>query len=206
MQTFTKTSESALLPADLCVFSEAADITESILKFSPSLPLAKVLHDPVLLKYFRSLIVSDPLFSLRSLTTLTPANLLESLPQITDQPSERPFDGPLASSDRARHVILTLHSPRSSDAAATLPLVAIILSLIDLLDAKLPLRPETKAKLKARRDEVDEDLKKEANKERSEEQEENKRAAKKKAEDDKVARLSASEQKKVSSGVSFLFF
>jgi len=71
-------------------------------------------------------------------------------------------------------------------------------TLIDLLDAKLPLRPETKAKLRTRREEVEEDLRKEAAKERIEEAEENKRAAKKKAEEDKVSKLSAAEQKKVS--------
>ncbi|KAF8592328.1 DUF1682-domain-containing protein [Ramaria rubella] len=170
--TFTKGTEFSLLPVDLCVFSEAADITESILKFSPSLPLTKVLSDPTTLQYFRSLI-------------------------ITDQPSERPMDGPLPAADRSRHVILTLHSPPPSDAAATLPIVSAIFTLIDLLDAKLPLRPETKSKLKTRRDEVDADLVKEAKKERNEEQEDNKRAAKKKAEEEKIARLSASEQKKL---------
>ena len=118
-------------------------------------------------------------------------------PQITDQPSERPYDGPLPAADRERHVILTLHSPPSFDAAATTPLVAMMFALIDLLDAKLPLRPETKAKLKTRRDEVDEDLRKEAQKERNDEQEENKRVAKRKAEEDKVSKLSPSEQKKV---------
>lgn len=73
-----------------------------------------------------------------------------------------------------------------------------IFTLIDLLDAKLPLRPETKVKLKARREEVDEQLRKEAMKERNEEQEDSKRAAKRKAEEEKVSRLSAAEQKKVS--------
>jgi hypothetical protein len=70
-------------------------------------------------------------------------------------------------------------------------------ALVDLLDAKLPLRPETKAKLKSRRDDVDDELKKEVRKEKDEEQEESKRAAKRKAEEEKVSKLSASEQKKV---------
>jgi len=169
--TFTKGSESSLLPNDLCVFSEAADITESILKFSPSVPLAKVLQDSELRKYFRSLI-------------------------ITDQPSERPLNGPIPLEDRTRHVILTLSSPPISDAGITLPIVNATFALIDLLDAKLPLRPETKTKLKSRRDDVDDELKKEFRKEKDEEQEESKRAAKRKAEEEKVSKLSATEQKK----------
>ena len=124
--------------------------------------------------------------------------------QITDQPSERPDDGP--PTDRSRHVILTLSSPLPSDAAATIPIVTAIFTLIDLLDAKLPLRPETKAKLKARREEVDEELRKEAAKERIEEQEDNKRTAKRKAEEEKVSKLSPAEQKKVSSVLESDFF
>lgn len=124
--------------------------------------------------------------------------------QITDQPSERPSDGPPAK--RSRHVILTLSSPPPSDVAVTIPIVTAIFTLIDLLDAKLPLRPETRAKLKARREEVDEDLRKEAAKERIEEQEDIKRAAKKKAEEEKVSKLSAAEQKKVGDVLESGFF
>ncbi|KAF8529028.1 DUF1682-domain-containing protein [Hysterangium stoloniferum] len=171
--TFTKGSDSPLLPNDLCVFSEAADITESILKFSPSVPLVKVLQDSEVRKYFRSLI-------------------------ITDQPSERPLNGPIPLEDRTRHVILTLSSPSVSDAGVTLPIVNAAFALVDLLDAKLPLRPETKTKLKSRRDDVDDELKKESRKEKDEEQEESKRAAKRKAGEEKVSKLSASEQKKAS--------
>ena len=103
-------------------------------------------------------------------------------------------------------MILTLNSPSPSEAAATLPIVKQTFVLIDLLDAKLPLRPETKMKLKIRREEVDEDLKKELLKEKSEEQEETKRSAKRKAEEEKLAKLSAAEQKKACSIFPFLFY
>lgn len=53
-------------------------------------------------------------------------------------------------------------------------------------------------KLRTRREEVDEELRKEAMKERNEEQEDSKRAAKKKADEEKISKLSAAEQKKVS--------
>ncbi|GJJ07468.1 hypothetical protein Clacol_001670 [Clathrus columnatus] len=167
---FTKGAEFAGLPDDVYVFSEAADITESLLKYTSNLPLAKLLHSDAAHKYFRSLF-------------------------ITDQPAERP-EGVIPASERFRHVILTLDAPPPSDAAATIPLVEICFALIDVLDSKLPLRPETKLKLKTRREEVEEELKKEARKEKDDEQEENKRLAKKKAEEEKLARLSATEQKK----------
>lgn len=92
---------------------------------------------------------------------------------------------------------MSLDSPAPSDAAATIPLVEACFALVDALDTKVSLRPETKLKLKARREEVVAELRKEARKEKDEEQDDRKRSAKKKAEEDKLAKLNATEQKKV---------
>lgn len=92
---------------------------------------------------------------------------------------------------------MSLDSPAPSGAAATIPLVEICFALVDALDSKVSLRPETKLKLKTRREEITAELRKEARKEKDEEQDDRKRAAKRKAEEDKLAKLNAVEQKKV---------
>lgn len=96
--------------------------------------------------------------------------------------------------------------PPPPDAAATIEIVEACFTLVDILDSKLSLRPETRLKLKARREEVAEELKKEARKEKDEEQEESKRIAKKKAEEEKLARLSTAEQKKVDLSLKINFY
>ncbi|KAL0950034.1 hypothetical protein HGRIS_010042 [Hohenbuehelia grisea] len=171
LQTFTKTTENSALPPLVSVMSEYADVTESILKTTN---IATVLQNPAVLPYFRSL-------------------------SITDQPRERPTTGPLSPTEREKHVILSLHAPSSSDAGATLPLVTAVFSFVDVL-SKINLRPETKTKLRKVREDLDKDLKEEATREKKEEQEaalEDKKAAKRKIEEDRIARLSAAEQKKI---------
>ena len=89
------------------------------------------------------------------------------LPKITDQPRDRPAR-PIPAEEREKHVILSLSVPSSSNVADTAGLVSAMFQFIDSLN-KLNLRPETKAKLKKNREEVDKKIKDEAEKEAKEE-------------------------------------
>jgi len=149
--------------------SEFADVTDGILK---AFPLSKILENPQIAPYFRSL-------------------------SITDQPRGRPTK-PLQPNEREKHVILSLSAPSPSYASATVEIVAAMFPFIDSL-SKVALRPETKIKLKKMRDETDKDIKKEAEKDKKEEEAEAleaKKAAKRKAEEERIAKLSAADQKK----------
>jgi len=179
--TFTKTSDASNLPPTLIVMSEFADITTNLLKPYGSLSLPTVLSSPDILPYFRSL-------------------------SLTDQPRSRPAV-PLKPEERTKHLILSLALPPASDAAATLPLIAAVFQLVDVIagTSKIPgvhgglaasLRPETRSKLHKRREEADREIKEEAAREKREEQAEEKAAAKRKAEEARLSKLSASEQKK----------
>ncbi|KAI0081791.1 DUF1682-domain-containing protein [Panus rudis PR-1116 ss-1] len=188
--TFTKTTENPQLPPFYSVMSEFADVTDTLLKTHGPLSLPQVLSDPKIQPYFRSL-------------------------SLTDQPRSRPL-APLPASHRSKHLILTLNLPSSSDSKATLGLVQAVFQLVDVIAGeggwgigKGPatgkngvglnpsLRPETRAKLKKTREEVEKQLKEDAEKEKREEQAEEKAAAKKKAEEERLSRLSAAEQKKI---------
>jgi len=172
--TFTRTSENPKLPPTLSVMSEFADVTDNLLKPFGSFSLSAALSDPAILPYFRSL-------------------------SVTDQPRDRPATGPLATPEREKHVILSLTAPPPSRAAATAPLVAAAFAFIDCL-SKVSLRPETRIKLKKTREDLDRNLKDEAQSDKKEEATqalEDKKAAKRKAEEERVSRLSAVEQKKV---------
>lgn len=105
--------------------TEFADVTDQILDKHG---LAKILSDPAVLPYFRSL-------------------------SITDQPRARP-PLPLAPADREKHIILTLAAPSPAHAADTVSLVDALFPFIDSL-TKTSLRPETRLKLKKTREEVD---------------------------------------------------
>ncbi|KAH7914334.1 DUF1682-domain-containing protein [Hygrophoropsis aurantiaca] len=168
--TFTKTSDNAALPPSLSVMTEFADVTDNLFKPSDKLSLTKLLSDPVNLKYFRSL-------------------------SVTDQPRERPAL-PLAPHEREKHVILCLSVPPASQAWETIALVASMFSFIDNL-SKINLRPETKNKVRKVREEVDKEIREEAVKEKREEAAEDKKAAKRKAEQERISKLSAAEQKKI---------
>ncbi|KAL5527658.1 hypothetical protein ACEPAG_6459 [Sanghuangporus baumii] len=168
--TLTRTTESPLLSGGYCIMSEYADVTEALLK-SGSLNLGAALNDPSVRPYVKSL-------------------------TITDQPRERPSQ-PIPADQRERHVILTLRAPPASQSGATLPLVKSIFSFIDALEAgKFSLRPETRTKLRKTREELDEQIRKDAEAERREEEEQDKAAAKKKAEEERISKLSAAEQQK----------
>lgn len=186
---------------------EFADVTENLLKPSNQFGLPELLNDPAYKRFIRSLSVSVSPRSIIVCLILTPHR------QITDQPRERPID---PSGQRERHVILTLTVPPPSEAGATVQLVKGVFKLIDNLDTKVTLRPETKTKLKKVRDDLEEELKKQAVADKKEEvccifntmmfnmlttfspkAENDKAAAKRKAIEEKLSKLSAAEQKKV---------
>lgn len=162
---------------------EFADITANLLKPLGPLNLPAVLSDPTILPYFRCL-------------------------SLTDQPRTRPSI-PVPPADRRRHLTLTLALPPASEAGATLPLLVAAFQLVDAIagtgKAGLrgglngQLRPETRVKLRKIREEVDKEIREDAVKEKREEQAEEKAAAKRKAEEERLSRLSAADQKKVSS-------
>jgi hypothetical protein len=163
--------------------AEIADVTENMLKPSGAFSLPKLLSDPAIQPYFRSL-------------------------SITDQPSARP-EGPLKPDARQRLVILSLAVPPVAAAGATLALVAGVFQLVDALAGAGPgakpllgaLRPETRTKLRKRREELAADLQRDAEREAKEAEREAKEdalAAKRKAEKERIATLSAAEQQKVS--------
>ncbi|KAJ7068295.1 hypothetical protein C8F01DRAFT_1017518 [Mycena amicta] len=166
--TFTKTTENNGVPSKYSVMSEFADVSDGVLK---AFPLAKLLSDPKIAPYFRSL-------------------------SITDQPRERPAK-PLLPNEREKHVILNFSVP--AQAAVTTDIVSAIFQFIDSLP-KVVLRPETKIKLRKVREEIDLDIKKEAERDKKEEEAEaleGKKAAKRKAEEERITKLSAAEQQKV---------
>ncbi|KAJ7179117.1 hypothetical protein C8R46DRAFT_1211724 [Mycena filopes] len=168
--TFTKTTENPAVPSKFSIMSEFADVTDGVLK---AYPLAKLLEDPKVAPYFRSL-------------------------SITDQPRDRPLK-PLGPNEHEKHVILSLRAPSASHATATAGIVAAMFPLIDAL-SKVALRPETKNKLRKVREETEKDIKKESEKDKKEEEAEAleaKKAAKRKAEEERIAKLSAADQKKV---------
>ncbi|KAJ7781219.1 hypothetical protein B0H16DRAFT_1658848 [Mycena metata] len=168
--TFTKTTENPALPSKYSVMSEFADVTDGVLK---AFPFAKILEDPQVGQYFRSL-------------------------SITDQPRDRPSK-PLLPNEHEKHVILNLRVPSASRAAVTAGIVAAMFPFVDSL-SKVALRPETKIKLKKVREETEKDIKKESERDKKEEEAEAleaKKAAKRRVEEERIAKLSAADQKKV---------
>lgn len=169
---------------------EFADITENLFKVHGPLSLSSLLSNPAILPYFRSL-------------------------SLTDQPRTRPTL-PIPSSERSKHLILSLTLPSASQSSVTLPLIQAVFNLVDVISAeggwgigKGPqsgrsgvglnpsLRPETKVKLRKVREDVNKELREEAVKEKKEEAAEEKAAAKKRAEEERLSKLSAADQKKV---------
>lgn len=162
--------------------AEFADVTTNLLKPYGQFQLTQILSQPVIQPYFRSL-------------------------SLTDQPRVCP-PVPLESSERHKRLVLSLSLPPGSDAAATLPLVAAAFQLVDIIagEGRLPgvrgglnaaLRPETRTKLRKAREEVDKQIRDDAQREKKEEEEEEKAATRKKARDERVSKLSAAEQQKV---------
>lgn len=123
--------------------SEFADVSENLLKADGPFNLAKTLNNPEYRPYIKSLTISD-------------------------QPREAPTM-PISPEKRERHLVLSLRLPSDANAAATIPLVKAMFTLVDTLDAKLNLRPETKSKLRKAREELDEKMRKELEAEKKEE-------------------------------------
>ncbi|KIL70039.1 hypothetical protein M378DRAFT_156101 [Amanita muscaria Koide BX008] len=169
--TFTKTTENPALPPSLSVMSEYADVTDHMLKPLGNFSLLNFLKDTKISPYFRSL-------------------------SVTDQPRQRPL-GPIPAEEREWHVILSLGVPDSSGDTAAI--VSAMFGLVDALN-KLHIHPEIKSKLKKTREDLDKELKAEAQKEKQEhlsQAVEDKKAAKRKVEEERIAKLSAAEQQKI---------
>ncbi|KAH9999336.1 DUF1682-domain-containing protein [Russula vinacea] len=164
--TFTKTTENPQLPPHVVIMSEYADVTENVLKIAG--PVLEALKDPKIQPYFRSL-------------------------SITDQPRVRPR---IVSTNKAKHVILSLAVPPPSSVDTSTRLVSALFGLIDALE-KVNLRPETKSKIKKTRENFAKSLKDETEREAREEAAEAKLAAKRRAEEERIANLSAVEQQKL---------
>ncbi|KAG8218454.1 DUF1682-domain-containing protein [Butyriboletus roseoflavus] len=175
--TFTRTSEHTSLPPAFSLMSEFADVSDALFKLhlSPSTTLSTLLATPPFLTYLRSL-------------------------SITDQPHERPQSAAsyIAQKHTAKRVLLDINLPGPHRAKDILPLVDAVFALVDLLAAgKVVLRPETRAKIRKVREDVEKEIKEDEVKEKKEEAAEDKKAAKRKAEQDRIAKLSAAEQKKL---------
>ncbi|KAL1747225.1 hypothetical protein HDZ31DRAFT_32392 [Schizophyllum fasciatum] len=169
--TFARTTENGALPGYISVMSEFADVTDNMLKLPAGQALLKVLEDPAIKPFFRSM-------------------------SITDQPRDRP--GSVEEfEDRKKHVILSLVAPPPTSADVDIPLITAVFALIDQL-SRVALRPETKNKLRAARAEVAKELKKEEEEKKAEESNvEDKKAAKRRAEQERIAKLPAAEQQKI---------
>jgi len=171
--TFTKTSENSALPLSMSAMSEYADVTENMLKLAGNISLTAALRDPKILPYFRSL-------------------------SVTDQPRQRPL-GPVPVEEREKHIILSLKTPPISRMGDTAALVTFMFNFIDSL-TKLHMHPETRAKLKKSRDELDKELRVDSEREKKEQisqAAEDKKAAKRRAEEERRSKLSAAEQQKI---------
>ncbi|KAF8351439.1 hypothetical protein F5887DRAFT_937478 [Amanita rubescens] len=171
--TFTKTSDNSALPLSMSAMSEYADVTENMLKLAGNISLTAALRDPKILPYFRSL-------------------------SVTDQPRQRPL-GPVPVEEREKHIILSLKTPPISRMGDTAALVTFMFNFIDSL-TKLHMHPETRAKLKKSRDELDKELRVDSEREKKEQisqAAEDKKAAKRRAEEERRSKLSAAEQQKI---------
>ncbi|KAH7105678.1 DUF1682-domain-containing protein [Auriculariales sp. MPI-PUGE-AT-0066] len=145
-------------------------IALSFTRNEPAVNLADILQDPKQSRYFRSFAV-------------------------TDLPLEAPDAPGVQLNEQPKHVILTLELP--SNPKDTTALVDTAFALVDYITSpgKFTLRPETKTKLRKSRTDTETFLAKQFKKEDAEVAEK-KRTEKRKAEEDRVAKLSAAEQKK----------
>ena len=148
-QTFTRTSEHTNLPPAFSLMSEFADVSDALFKLhlTPSTTLSTLLATPPFLAYLRSL-------------------------SITDQPHERPQSvaSYVAQKPTAKRVLLDINLPGPQHAKDILPLVDAVFALVDLLAAgKVVLRPETRAKIRKVREDVEKEIKEDEIKEKKEE-------------------------------------
>ena len=127
--------------------SEFADVSDAIFKLSlsPSTTISTLLATPPFLAHLRSL-------------------------SITDQPHERPHSAAsyVAQKHSSKRVLLDISIPQHPN--DILPLVDAVFALVDQLAAgKVVLRPETKAKIRKAREDVEKEIKEEEFKEKKEE-------------------------------------
>lgn len=172
LQTFTRTANHPGLDSTLFVMSEFADVTETLVKLAPSRNSTPLLT-----------LISSALPYLRVFS-------------ITDQPEERPSASALAT--KSKRVILTFDLPDDTQGVnRILPLLEGTFALVDLLaTGRVTFRPETRAKIRKIREDVEKTVKEEEEKEKREEVLEDRRSAKRKAEEERFAKLGAADQKK----------
>lgn len=145
-----------------------------------------------------------------SLFKLTPAHGTPSLPalisaahahvrvfSITDQPDKRPSTSVLDT--KSKRVVLTLRLPTTTEGMRdVVHLLEGTFTLMDALAAgRVTFRPETRVKIRRVREDMQRVILTEAEKTKKEEVVEDKRATRRRAEEERVARLSATDQKKV---------
>ncbi|KAJ3828599.1 hypothetical protein EV361DRAFT_155024 [Lentinula raphanica] len=165
--TFTKTSENTLLPPNMSVMSEFADVTEAIFK---STAILDALRDPKIVPYFRSLAV-------------------------TDQPRERPSE--VAEPEKHVILSLVCPSPSHVDdlnglVSALFPFVDSLSKVNLRPETKTKLRKVRENLEKTLKVEAEQ-----AKKEEMEQAREDQKAAKRKAEEERISKLSAAEQQKI---------
>ncbi|KAF9075804.1 hypothetical protein BDP27DRAFT_1314520 [Rhodocollybia butyracea] len=165
--TFTKTSDNTLLPPNLSVMSEFADVTESIFK---NTAILDVLKDPKIAPYFRSL-------------------------SVTDQPRQRPTSVSTPEKHVILNLICPSPSHASDPSALVAALFPFVdaLSKVSLRpETKIKLKKTREAFEKTLKVEAEQEKKEELEQAR-----EDQKAAKRKAEDERISKLSSAEQQKI---------
>ncbi|KAJ3785455.1 hypothetical protein GGU10DRAFT_354804 [Lentinula aff. detonsa] len=165
--TFTKTSENSLLPPNLSVMSEFADVTEAIFK---NTAILDALKDPKIAPYFRSL-------------------------SVTDQPRERPSK--LSEPEKHVILSLVCPSPSHVDdlnglVSALFPFVDSLSKISLRPETKSKLKKVRENLEKSLKVEAEQ-----AKKEELEQAREDQKAAKRKAEEERISKLSSAEQQKI---------
>ncbi|KAJ4478085.1 hypothetical protein J3R30DRAFT_3290672 [Lentinula aciculospora] len=165
--TFTRASENSILPPNLSVMSEFADVTEAIFK---NTAILDALKDPKIAPYFRSL-------------------------SITDQPRERPSK--LSSPEKHVILSLVCPSPShvndlSALISALFPFVDSLPKITLRPETRSKLKKVRETFEKTLKVEAEQ-----AKKEELEQAREDQKAAKRKAEEERISKLSAAEQQKI---------
>lgn len=157
--------ENAAMPITHALFAEHSDVTDLLLK-TPNVGITELLAQPAATKILKSFIV-------------------------TDQPSQRPFKGPLKPEHKARMVTVSLRKPASAaDESAAAAWLQVALNVADLL-SRPALKAEVTRKLLKTRAEVDAGLAAAYKKERDEDAGETPKSADDVRADKRLARKKA---------------
>ncbi|KAG0150971.1 hypothetical protein CROQUDRAFT_632369 [Cronartium quercuum f. sp. fusiforme G11] len=170
VRTFTEVKESSLLPSNLVIMSESGDLTDQMLK-STSL-VERLKSNPDIVKWFDSLIISG------TPGTEPPASQLLTI-----------------STPKTRTITLRLRLPPQSETAAHLALLDLAFTLLDSAHL-FTINVLAAQKLAKRRSEWASQALSEVRREAEREREEERRRKLKEIQDEKVGKMSASEQKK----------